>query len=338
MSSPISHILRSASRKPSEPLNVLTFATHERYQSCMAATDHNFYLWQGPNFKTWDARFAPLPPNHIIMYGGEGEAQMPPDVSFDVILSQSKYQQYDVAKSLSAAHKIPLICLDHVLPNPEHPPGMLARLRTMRGDLNVFISEYSRDAWGFKDEGIVVEHGIDTEMFKPDPSTVRWHHIMAAVNKWIERDKECGFNFWKEVTEGLPCFVVGDTPGLSNPATSTDELVFRYQTSQIFINTALISPVPTVLLEAMACGCAVVSTENEMISTIIEDGVNGFVTNDKVRMRLILEQLLGDPTMCAQLGDNARQTIVDRFSLPRFAMDWDNVLRRGAEITNVGEW
>ena len=82
--------------------------------------------------------------------------------------------------------------------------------------------------------------------------------------------------------------MVGDTPGLSEPAASTEGLVATYQNSRIFLNTSTISPVPTALMEAMSCGCAVVSTATCMIPEVIEHGVNGFITNDTQEMKQYL--------------------------------------------------
>ena len=63
----------------------------------------------------------------------------------------------------------------------------------------------------------------------------------------------------------MPIKVLGDSPGLSKPAESIEALREAYKTSSIFLNTSIHSPVPTVLMEAMASGCAVVSTNNCMI-------------------------------------------------------------------------
>ena len=64
------------------------------------------------------------------------------------------------------------------------------------------------------------------------------------------------------------------------------------------------------LLEAMSCGCAVVSTETCMIPEVIENGVNGFMTNDEKQMERYLVDLLNDKNLAKEIGDNARKTIV----------------------------
>ncbi len=330
----LKHILRAASRSHTEPLNILTSPTHERFETGLAATCHNFYAWRGPGIKDWNRVFAPLPSNYTILDPSQGEAQLPPDVAFDLVLSQNKFGQFPVLSQLAKAHHLPLVSLEHTLPHPDWEQGMLRRMKEMRGDVNVFISDYSRDAWGWgEDEANVIDHGVDTGLFCPPPAD---HHrrpvILAVVNDWINRDWCCGFNLWREVTEGLPCFVVGDTPGLSLPAQTTAELVYRYQQSAIFINTATQSPIPTVLLEAMSCGCAVVSTENPMTTHLIRDGVNGFITNDRALMRERLTLLLQSPDLCRRLGDAGRQTIERRHRLSYFVDAWDKLLRRAASI------
>ena len=49
--SPLSYIIRAATRKPTEKLNILTFPTHERYESMLAKTGHNFYAYRAEGIK-----------------------------------------------------------------------------------------------------------------------------------------------------------------------------------------------------------------------------------------------------------------------------------------------
>jgi glycosyltransferase involved in cell wall biosynthesis len=304
----------------------------------MAATGHNFFAWRGPGIKDWNRVFAPVPSNYTLLNGEGGEAQMLPNIAYDLVLCQNKMGQFPIAKQLASKLHIPLIHLEHTLPHPEWDGGIVRRMKQMSGDTNVFISDYSRQAWLYEEqEGVVIEHGVDTTLFQPPPPEFfRRPVILSVVNDWINRDYCCGFYLWKEITKDLPCYAVGDTPGLSSPAQNTAELVFRYQQHSIFINTATASPIPTVLLEAMACGCAVVSTENPMTTNVIQNGVNGFISNDKTTMRQSLERLLASPDLCRKLGEQARKTVEDRHSLSSFVSNWNNVLYSTAnKVVNV---
>jgi hypothetical protein len=200
----------------------------------------------------------------------------------------------------------------------------------------VFISEYSRRQWGWRDgEAVVINHGIDQNVFKTLDFVQKKPVILSVVNDFINRDYFCGFSLWREVTAGLPVKPLGKTPGLSMPAASVEDLVLAYNEAQIFINTSLVSPIPTSLLEAMACGAACVSTATCMIPEIIKNGHNGYCTNDPREMRYLLEKLLADPKECARLGANARDTISKDFSMGDFVANWDGLLRNAANIVTV---
>jgi glycosyltransferase involved in cell wall biosynthesis len=119
--------------------------------------------------------------------------------------------------------------------------------------------------------------------------------------------------------------VVGDSPGLSEQSESEAALVQEYQSSQIFLNTSTISPIPTALLEAMSCGCAVVTTATCMIPEIIENGKNGFMSNDEDELRNYINMLLNDKELREHCGNNARETVMEKFSESLFIDKWNQV-------------
>jgi len=341
--SPISQIIRASTRKPDEKLNILTFPTHERYETMLSKTGHNFYAYRAEGIKDWNETYAKTPDNYVLLDPSLGDSQVPEYVDFDLVLSQNKFGQYQKAKQLAHQLHLPLVSLEHTLPMPEWDENIMGQVREMRGDVNVFISEYSINAWGWENrlqsflnnDTFVITHGVDTELFcsKEDE---RSDEILSVVNDWINRDWCCGFSVWQEVIKGLPYKVVGDTPGLSEPAASTEGLVATYQNSRIFLNTSTISPVPTALMEAMSCGCAVVSTATCMIPEVIENGVNGFITNNVGEMKQYLVDLLNDEDMAKEIGENARKTILERYSTERFVENWDRLLTNSAKIVFKG--
>jgi glycosyltransferase involved in cell wall biosynthesis len=236
--------------------------------------------------------------------------------------------------------QLPLVSLEHTLPVPQWGAGKRQALKNMSGDLNLFISEFSIEQWGWaKDDPTVrvIHHGVDTNTFSPNDMLVdKKSHLLSVVNDWINRDWCCGYKLWQKVSENLPTQVVGATPGLSEPAKSIHELVLRYREAQVFLNTSLISPVPTALLEAMSCGCAVVSTATCMIPEVITHGVNGFISNDASELAGYCRMLLDDAELCRKVGEQARQSIVERFSMDRFVRDWNSILNEAASITWKG--
>jgi glycosyltransferase involved in cell wall biosynthesis len=337
MATLIGSILRQATRKHSDKYNILSFPTHERFQSGLSLTGHNFYLFQGENIKGWNPIYAPLPANHTLLNPSLGIHQIPVDLDLDCILSQNKFGQFPVAAQLARALHLPLISLEHTLPVPDWDDNRLKYIRSMQGNINIFISEYSGKAWGW-DEGTyeVIHHGIDTEVFSPGPYGPKQPHVLSIVNDFANRDWCCGFNLWRYVTKDLPVKLLGDTPGLSKPAKDTAELVASYRQTQVFLNTSLISPIPTVVLEAMSCGCAVVSTDTCMIPDIIKHGENGLLGSSPDDLRSCVNMLLEDEGLARHLGDNARRTIVERFNMDKFVRAWDDVFTRASTMPFTG--
>jgi glycosyltransferase involved in cell wall biosynthesis len=338
MPSIIGSLTRAATRKPGEPLNILTFPTHESYESNICRTDHNFYAYRDETVKDWNKVYRPLPSNYTLFNQAKRHFQIPVDLEFDLILSQNKFGQYQLARQFADAYHLPLISLEHTLPHPSWPSHQLESLKAMRGDLNIFISEFSREAWGWDETNAdVIHHGIDTNIFQPNPLLNRKQQLLSVVNDWVNRDWCCGFKYWQKATEGLPVFVKGATPGLSEPARTLQELVWCYQSSRIFVNTSTVSPVPTALLEAMACGCCVVSAATCMIPSIIEDGVNGFLCDTPENMQKLLRSLLDEPDICEKVGQAARRTVEERFGLEAFVSNWNQTFTKAAALVKFGK-
>jgi glycosyltransferase involved in cell wall biosynthesis len=132
-----------------------------------------------------------------------------------------------------------------------------------------------------------------------------------------------GYSLWKETVEGLPIKLLGDTPNLSKAAGSLDELADAYASSVAYINTSLHSPIPMAVLEAMSSACVVISTATSALPDIINNGVNGFITNDKAKLRQLCKDVLAHPEDYEEIGKNARKTILERFNSKRFLEQWD---------------
>jgi len=331
---PVRSIIRRFTRKiGSNKLNILTAPTHERYETGLCKTGHNFYSFNHQHFKKWNNIYGSVPNNYILLDERLGDNQLPLSIDFDLVLSQNKFGQFQVLSRIANILNIPLISLEHTLPVTDWPQQQIEALQGLRGDINVFISEYSKNKWGFDniENSVVIHHGVDHGLFKPNYNIKRKPQILSVVNDWIGRDFFCGFNLWKRVTNGLPVFPIGDTKGFSSPAKDINELVRFYQESLIFINTSLVSPIPSALLEAMSCGCLVVSTNNCMIPEVIEHGKNGFITNDENEMRKYLELGLSDPEMCKKMGDEARNRIMTKFTPHKFVDKWNDIFYKVLE-------
>lgn len=339
-------ILRATNKDSAAGCNILTFATHEAYQTNMADLPYNFYVLEGPGLKEWDTRFRTLPLNHHIISEENISAG---DVTIDIIFSQSKFGQYQKAKPIADMLNVPLISLEHTLPNTEWADDNFQKVafQNMLGDLNVFVNMYNAKAWGFENNPTlrIAHNCIDTELFNPtisdtfieDPGhNYPRNKVLTVVNDYIKRDYHCGFTLYQRLTEGLPTYPVGDTKGLSVTAACIDELVYFYQTAGVFLNTSLVSTMPTTLLEAMACGCPVVTTATYMIPEIVQDGVNGFCSNDENYLKEKLRWCLDNPKEAREtVGVKGRQTIIDKFAKDKFEASWRNIFEEAFGMPHI---
>ena len=341
MPSPVQAIIRAATREREGRLNILTFPTHERYESNLCETGHDFYSVAVPGYTKpgWDTDYAQIPENYTLI---QDINNLPLLLDIDLVLSQNKYGQFEMAKEIANRYHCPLVSLEHTCPpNPELSPdmdgsAMIQAFYQRKGNINIFISEWSRSEWGWgENEAGVVHHGIDTDIFAPViPMTDREDRVLSVVNAWEERDWCCGYSLWQSaVSHGrFPTQVVGKNPGLSEPARDIYDLMEKYNNSRIFLNTSIASPIPTTVLEAMACGCAIVSTATCMIPDIIEHGRNGLISNDPQVLAEYVNTIRNDIDLATRLGKEARKTIEKHFSIAGFVEKWNDIFSTGAKI------
>ena len=100
-------IINKALQPNKKKYNIVTFDTHERYQTQLCKTGHNFYSFRYDGCKEWDTNYADVPENYFILPNG----MLPSSVEFDFILSKSKIGQNQIAKQFLNAIVITLYSL-----------------------------------------------------------------------------------------------------------------------------------------------------------------------------------------------------------------------------------
>jgi glycosyltransferase involved in cell wall biosynthesis len=322
-------IIHISNSTKSTKYKILTFPTHERYESQLCKTGHEFYAFNHSNLKKWNEKQTEVPSNYHIL----PEDQLCQYLNYDFILVQSKFGQFQLAQRLNQILNIPIICLEHTIPTPQTMnTETINEMKQMQGHINVFISNFSMKQWNIP--GVVIHHGIDTSTFS-NTNQQKEDYVLTVANDFVNRDYCLNYSGWKRVTKELHTKLVGDTKGLSQAADSVEDLVDQYNKCLLYFNSTTLSPIPMSLLEAMSCECAVVSTATCMIPEIIENSKNGFISNDEEELRLYINNLIKNPDLRSEIGINARQTIQNKFSETVFIDNWNNLFNQTYEASII---
>jgi glycosyltransferase involved in cell wall biosynthesis len=85
-------------------------------------------------------------------------------------------------------------------------------------------------------------------------------------------------------------------------------------------HTAEVEGCPNVVLEAMACGRAVVGTDAGDIPYLVENGKTGFVVpkEDEAALATSIASLMEDRELCRRMGEAGRRKAEQAFGLNRF--------------------
>lgn len=88
--------------------------------------------------------------------------------------------------------------------------------------------------------------------------------------------------------------------------------------SKAMILTSRWEGTPMCALEAMALGTPVVSTPSDGMTDLLDDGINGYLTNDDAVMAEKLLRIMNDPQHRTFLGENAKKKFAEINDAPKY--------------------
>ncbi|MCS4044981.1 glycosyltransferase involved in cell wall biosynthesis [Salinibacter ruber] len=189
-------------------------------------------------------------------------------------------------------------------------------------------------------EAVFAPPGVDADTFVPSSTPFTERDYILSVGRFGDPRKNVSllFKAYARIREALgdeaPPLVLAGRTGPSGDAwkvaercdvrqhvtfledVSHERLVELYQEAQLFLLSSDEEGLGLVILEAMACGIPVVSTDCGGPSTVVQEGETGRLVPKRDPDKLASEavDLLRDPSLLQKYGQNARERIVQKFS------------------------
>jgi len=194
----------------------------------------------------------------------------------------------------------------------------------------------------------VVHYSIDQDYFSPSSATTPQQDLIFSVGETRSRDYKSLFR----AVDGIPIsleiagyghwYAREKSSRLHDPAPgnvtlsrrlSQAELRASYARSQFVVlpvRDLVYSAGATVALEAGSMARAVIAFRSQGIADYLIDGETGILVDpgDVLALKEAIRSLLANPREAKRLGENARQRILERFSLESYVHNIANVIKR----------
>jgi hypothetical protein len=307
-------------------LNVLTWHTHGSYLYYLSQAPHEFHVLSKPGRPPgYGGRCGHIPWDDNVHDLPVEEAR---ERQFDCILFQDDHQwEKDQYEFLTPAQRaLPRIYLEHDPPRA-HPTDT----RHLVDDpdvLLVHVTPFNELMW---DNGRtptrVIEHGVRI----PDGVAYRGdlERGLVITNHLDRRGRRMGPDLFLSVRQQLPLELVGmaaeELGGLGEiEHAHLPAFASRYR---FLFSPIRYSSLGLAVIEAMMVGMPIVALATAEMATVIENGVSGYADTNVATLVGHMRELLRDPGLARELGQGARRRARERFSIERFAADWDAALR-----------
>ncbi|HIH31756.1 TPA: glycosyltransferase family 4 protein [Candidatus Woesearchaeota archaeon] len=201
---------------------------------------------------------------------------------------------------------------------------------------------------------VIVNLGVDTEKFKPldndatrkelrDKLNIEPSDIVIGYHGRIGREKDLvtllrAFTRLQNHYTNIKLMIVGD--GVESVKKqfydrkdvimigSKNNPIPYLQIMDIYCLTSLTETTCLSMLEAMSCKLACISTEVGFIRSYIKNGFNGLFFEKQNPYHLVrqIERFINDSVLRQKLGENARATVIERFSWDKTAKGINDAL------------
>lgn len=318
------------------PLRILTWHVHGSYLYYLVQSGHHFYLpVKAGRPHGFGGRVGPFPwPDTV----HEVAVEAVRDLELDCILFQARqnWEQDQYEMFSEEQRRLPRIYLEHDPPR-QHPTDTRHWMQDP-AVLLVHCTPFNHLMW---DSGNVPSRIIDHGVMVPEE--VRYTGELArglvVINNLAARGRRLGADLFERLREEIPLDLVGmgtETMGGLGEVLHPDLPGFmaRYR---FLLNPIRYTSLGLSVCEAMMIGLPIVGLATTEMTTVIQNGVSGYLDTDPRILVFRMRQLLRDAELAGRLGEEARRYAERRFHIRRFLRQWDEAFEFVTSRRAVGE-
>jgi hypothetical protein len=313
----------SEQTNPSSEQTLLVFNCHEPWVYQLGILGYKLDIivgLKGRYTKSWDYQMRPLPANSRLISLEEAQQS---NTNYYCIITHNIRDLLDVKRRAEPR----LIVLHTTLEgriaeektaiDPEKLKKMLHEYLRLMGIHAVATSICKGESWGLTED--IVHFGADPNDYQSFsgeiPSGIRICNFIDSRRKILLWD------FHEKAFTDIPVKLVGHNPNMTNiiAAESWDHLKRLLQSHRFYIHTADLrfeAGYNMATVEAMAAGMPILG--NCHPSSPVRHEISGFLSDDPQQLRLYAKILLEDRDLAILMGQQARKTAIEQFSLARF--------------------
>ena len=248
------------------------------------------------------------------------------NVCFDCILFQTNknylVDQYEILSE--EQQSLPRIYVEH-----DSPPKSASEQKHIVNDpkvLMVHVTHFNKLMWENNESGIikVIDHGVVMPEYTYTGELKRG---IVIINHLHQRGRKLGADIFEKVSRQVPLDLIGmgtkEYGGLGEVLhPQMPGFIGKYR---FCFNPIRWTSLGLAVLEAMGAGLPAVVLASTEYTTLIKDGVNGFIHTNTDYLVEKMQLLLEDKTLAATMGNESRRTVEQRFNITRFVSEWEQV-------------
>jgi hypothetical protein len=318
--------------KKDERLKIFTWHIHGSYLYYLSQGDYDIYI--------------PVRDKVSEGYYGRGKTfpfgnnviEVPVDkineLKFDCILFQTNKNyledQFDILTH--EQRQLPCVYLEH--DPPWKDPSDTAHIFLNEHGVLVHVTHFNKLMWENQTPHVkVIEHGVTNHQHQYKGELDRG---LVVINHLYQRGRKLGADIFEHASIQVPLDLAGmgtkQYGGLGevlHPALPAFMTSYRF-----FFNPIRYTSLGLSLCEAMMIGMPIVALATTEYTTVVRDGVNGFIDTDVKYLIDRMKLLINQPKLAVELGLEAKATAQQRFGIDRFVREWKETFQQAIHLNS----